>query len=67
MSGDRNRVVTPYTDPDRFTPEEKAAFGEQDPRVLELARRVALEMVGDHGAVERNIRVAQIPADGTMR
>jgi hypothetical protein len=23
---DRNRTVTPYTDPDRFTPEEKAAF-----------------------------------------
>lgn len=23
---DRNRIVTPYTDPDRFTPEEKAVF-----------------------------------------
>lgn len=23
---DRNRIVTPYTDPDRFTPEEKATF-----------------------------------------
>lgn len=22
----RNRIVTPYTDPDRFTPEEKTAF-----------------------------------------
>ncbi|WP_329521117.1 hypothetical protein [Spirillospora sp. NBC_01491] len=22
----RNRIVTPYTDPDRFTTEEKAAF-----------------------------------------
>lgn len=26
MSGDRNRIVTPYTDPDRWTPEEKALF-----------------------------------------
>ncbi len=27
MSGDhRNRIVTPYTDPDRFTAEEKAIF-----------------------------------------
>ncbi len=23
---DKNRIVTPYTDPNRFTPEEKAAF-----------------------------------------
>lgn len=23
---DRNRIVTPYTDPDRFTPREKAHF-----------------------------------------
>jgi hypothetical protein len=26
MTDPRNRIVTPYTDPDRFTPEEKAAF-----------------------------------------
>jgi len=26
MSDARNRIVTPYTDPDRWTPEEKAVF-----------------------------------------
>lgn len=26
MSRDRNRIVTPYTDPDRFTPDEKAVY-----------------------------------------
>lgn len=26
MSRDRNRIVTTYTDPDRFTPDEKAVY-----------------------------------------
>lgn len=33
-------------------------------QILDLARRLALEILAaDHAAVERNIRVAQIPCD----